>query len=99
MVTESASPPEELHESGEEVEFAGPGSLICVGCRYALSIDALDSLPTCPACGGTQFRRAAIFDQPTMDAGAVSVAPRPPAWLHEARTDIADSEGCYLAYE
>jgi FHA domain/Zinc-ribbon containing domain len=99
MLTESASPPPELHESGEEVEFAGAGSLICVGCRFALSIDALESLPTCPACGGTQFRRASIFDQPTMDAGAVSVAPKPPAWLHEARADIAGSEGCYLAYE
>jgi FHA domain/Zinc-ribbon containing domain len=97
MLTESASRPPELHESGEALEFAGAGSLICQGCGYALSLDALDSLPTCPACEGTQFRRASIFDQPTMDS-AMSIAPKRPAWLHEARADIAEP-GRYLAFE
>jgi FHA domain/Zinc-ribbon containing domain len=98
MLTESASRPPELHESGEALEFAGAGSLICQGCGYALSLDALDSLPTCPACEGTQFRRASIFDQPTMDSGAMSIAPKRPAWLHEARAEIAEP-GRYLAFE
>jgi FHA domain/Zinc-ribbon containing domain len=98
MLTESASRPPELHESGEAVEFVGAGSLICLGCRYALSIDALDALPTCPACGGTRFWRASIFDQPTLDSDAVTLVPRRPAWLHEARAEIAEP-GCYLAYE
>jgi hypothetical protein len=98
MLTERASRPPELHESGEELEFVGAGSLICQGCGYALSIEALDELPTCPTCGGSHFRRASIFDQPTLDAGVVEVAPRPPAWLHEARADIAEP-GAYLAFE
>ena len=80
------------------MEFSGTGSLICTGCSYAVSLDALDSLPTCPACGGTQFQRASIFDQPTIDSDAIAIAPRRPAWLHEARSELTDP-GSYLGYE
>ena len=99
MLTQSETPPPtELHESGEQVDLAGAGSLFCLACGYALAIEAIDSLPTCPVCGGSRFRRASIFDQPTVDSDAVEVAPKPPAWLHEARTDI-EAPGCYLAFE
>jgi hypothetical protein len=98
MLTEREIPPPELHESGERVDFGGAGSLFCLGCGFALSIDALDSLPTCPNCGGTRFRRGSIFDQPTLDSDTVEVADRPPAWLHEARADI-EVPGAYLAFE
>jgi hypothetical protein len=98
MLIEEASPSPELHESGEQVDLDGAGSLVCLECGFAISIAALDSLPTCPTCGGARFGRASIFEQPTVDSSAVEVADRPPAWLHEARTEL-DESGRYLAFE
>jgi FHA domain-containing protein/zinc ribbon family protein len=95
----------EVHRSGDEVgELAGPGSLRCVACGYALSLAALEELPsaepvpTCPACGGTRFRRASIFDQPTIDVGAVATeVEAEPDWLERLRAGGAESSPC-LAY-
>ena len=94
----------ELHRAGEEVgRLQGPGSLRCVTCGYALSLAALEELPsidpvpTCPACGGTRFRRVSIFEQPTVDVGAVArEVEAPPAWLDRLRSEIG--EGPHLAY-
>ena len=94
----------ELHRAGEEVgQLAGPGSLRCVGCGYALSLAALEELPsvepvpTCPACGGTRFRRVSIFEQPTVDVGAISAEVEEAPWLERLRGEIAEP-GPYLAY-
>ena len=46
---------------------------ICVGCGFAFSIAAIESLPECPNCGGRSFRRASLFDRPTVDTVAVEV--------------------------
>jgi predicted nucleic acid-binding Zn-ribbon protein len=89
----------EVHETGENVgELGVVGSLICVECGYALSLGAIEDLPRCPACGGAQFKRASLFDQPTVDAGAVAPPEREPAWLERLRAEI-DQPGPYLAFE
>jgi hypothetical protein len=102
---ESVGPEGEVHRSGEEVgRLEGPGSLRCVSCGYALSLAALEELPsvdpvpTCPACGGTRFRRVSIFDQPTIDVGAIATEVEPPpAWLSRLRSEI-EEQGPHLAY-
>jgi hypothetical protein len=89
----------QLHEAGDQVaELTGPGSLICVGCGYAIAMAAVDALPSCPACGGSRFRRGSLFDQPTLDASAVEPAEHEPAWLDHVRTEVRDS-GPHLAFE
>jgi len=40
---------------------AGTGTFRCTECDYALSLDAVDELPTCPNCGGKEFVRASLF--------------------------------------
>lgn len=99
MLIEKNAADAELHESGEQVtEITGAGSLVCVECGYGLSIAALDALPTCPTCGGSRFRRASIFDQPTVDVDALEVETGTPDWLRRAREEL-DSPGRYLAFE
>ncbi|MGH2954383.1 MAG: FHA domain-containing protein [Solirubrobacterales bacterium] len=76
----------------------GAGSLFCVGCGFAFSIQALESLPTCPNCGESRFRRASLFDQPTIDSDALEVPDTAPDWLPAARERI-EEPGRYLACE
>ncbi len=100
-----ADGPSEFHRSGDEVgRLEGPGSLRCVGCGYALSLTALEELPsmdpvpTCPTCGGTRFRRVSIFDRPTVDVGPLTQEVQPdPSWLEGIRSR-APSPGVHLAY-
>ena len=40
---------------------AGTGTFRCTECDYPVSLDAVDELPTCPNCGGTEFVRASLF--------------------------------------
>ena len=94
----------ELHHAGEEVgELDGPGSLRCVGCGFALSLTALEELPsiepvpTCPNCGGTRFRRVSIFGQPTMPVGPLTTEVEDePEWLDDLRASV--EPGSYLAF-
>ena len=88
----------EIHESGERIEEARPGSLCCVGCGFAFSVAALDALPECPNCGGERFRRASIFDQPTVDTDPVEVAETAGELLTRAR-ELIEQPGRYLAFE
>lgn len=76
----------DLHRSGETVaSFASVGSLTCVECGYALAAAAMDDIPECPNCGGSQFRHASIFEHPTVDATAVEPATSEPAWIDGLR--------------
>jgi hypothetical protein len=93
------------HATGELVSDLGDaGSLICLDCGYGLSLRALDELPaaatvpTCPVCDGTEFKRGSIFDRPTVAAEAVEPALTKPAWLSEARVEAQAEPGPYLAY-
>jgi hypothetical protein len=74
------------------------GGLICEGCGYAISPTVEDSLPACPACSGTSFKRARAFDRPTADIEQVEVADDTPSWLAETRERLATS-GPHLAWE
>jgi predicted nucleic acid-binding Zn-ribbon protein len=79
----------EVHETGE---LAQVGSLSCVECGYSISLELSDELPSCPACGGSSFRRASMFESPTVDADAISAAPKLPAWLDEIRESLKAGE-------
>ena len=92
----SASP--QIHESGERITVAQTGSLFCVSCGWAFALASLESLPECPNCAGRRFRRASLFEGPTMDSAAVHTAERTPEWLVEARAELEQS-GHYLAFD
>jgi predicted nucleic acid-binding Zn-ribbon protein len=85
----------DVRETGE---FAVVGSLVCVGCGYSISLSAEDELPSCPACGGSRFRRASMFESPTVDAEAIEPAAAPPVWLDEVRPDVQPGNH-YVAFE
>jgi hypothetical protein len=98
LVEGSAGTPEETYESGERITAVRPGSLRCVTCGYAISLSSLDSLPVCPSCQGTSFKRASLFaHEPTVDLPAVEVEG-PPEWMTELRAEL-DEAGHYLAFE
>jgi FHA domain-containing protein len=57
-----------------------------------------DTLPDCPRCGGSRYRRDSIFEA-RQDHGATSefLAPRPaapPSWLQEARNQQQQQGYC-----
>ena len=88
--------PISIYETGS---VAANGSFICVECGYQVALEALDSVPECPTCAGSRFRRASLFEQPTMiGQGAVAKEPIEPAWLHRLRRDT-EEEGQFLAFE
>jgi hypothetical protein len=90
---------EEIHESGEQITEAQPGSLYCVGCGFAISTAAVGSLPECPNCAGREFRRASLFDaRPTVDVAALTVDEQAPEWLVEVRAEL-EQAGHYLAFD
>ncbi len=76
----------------------GLGGLTCQGCGYAISITFEDSVPECPACGRTSFKRARAFERPTADIESVRVATSRPEWLADARRGVAGL-GPHLAWE
>jgi hypothetical protein len=62
-----------------------------------VSLDAVDELPTCPNCGGTEFVRASLF---TTSQNAVIDLPDQiddREWLTEVREGLGEP-GQYLAY-
>ncbi|OLE35109.1 MAG: hypothetical protein AUG48_11590 [Actinobacteria bacterium 13_1_20CM_3_68_9] len=75
----------DVHETGE---LALVGSLVCVECGYSISLSVSDELPRCPACGGSRFRRASMFESPTVDADAISPAAALPTWLDSVRKQL-----------
>jgi hypothetical protein len=97
MLDHSASVTDD-HQSGERIEERQPGSLFCIGCGFAFSVATIDSLPECPNCHGRRFKRASLFDRPTVDPGAVEVAETTPEWLVEARAEL-DQAGRYMAFD
>jgi hypothetical protein len=76
---------------------AGAGSFVCVSCSLPLSLDHSEELPECPGCGGSEFKRASMFEQPTLQQAAFSVhAAEPEGWLQDVRDGI-EAPGRYLA--
>jgi hypothetical protein len=76
---------------------AGTGTFRCTDCDYPVSLDAVDELPTCPSCGGTEFVRASLF---TTSQNAIVEMPTEiddQEWLGETRESLTDP-GQYLVY-
>ena len=62
-----------------------------------MSFEPAESIPKCPNCGGTDFRRASMFEQPTLKTIAITrPTAKPVDWLEDVRDSIADP-GKYLA--
>jgi hypothetical protein len=71
-------------------------------CGSQLSIRERDRLPTCPRCGGAEFRLDSIFESMqehsgTTDEFAVAADPAPPAWIAELRAGLRPGSR-HLAY-
>ncbi len=66
---------------------AGTGTFRCTDCDYPVSLDAVDELPTCPNCGGTEFVRASLF----------TTAQRPSSTCRRTRGPGAGSRSCATA--
>jgi predicted RNA-binding Zn-ribbon protein involved in translation (DUF1610 family) len=78
---------------------AGTGTFRCTDCDYAVSLDAVDELPTCPNCGGTEFVRASLFTtaQTSIVGDSLIEESDDRAWIDETREGLTDP-GQYLAY-
>jgi hypothetical protein len=86
---------DDLHHAGETA--GGAGSFICQGCSFPVSFEPSESIPRCPNCGGTDFRRTSLFEQPTLRNIAVTrPAAKPADWLGDVRESITEP-GKYLA--
>jgi hypothetical protein len=82
----------------------GSGTYFCLECGSQLSLQETDSLPECPRCGSSDFRRDSIFesmqDHGTQTAEfAIPAQKRSQDWLHEAQ-EMLPEQGKYLvSYE
>src|SRR3954453_7690877 len=91
-----------LGQSHDDVRHAGEpaggvGSFICEGCSFPVSFEPAESIPKCTNCGGTDFRRASMFEQPTLKSFAITKpARKPAAWLDGVRDAISEP-GKFLA--
>jgi hypothetical protein len=86
---------DDVHHAGEPA--GGVGSFICQGCSFPVSFEPAEEIPECPNCGGTDFRRSSMFEQPTLRSIAVTKpAARPADWLDGVRESITEP-GKYLA--
>jgi predicted RNA-binding Zn-ribbon protein involved in translation (DUF1610 family) len=80
-------------------DVAGTGTFRCTACEYSVSLDAVDELPPCPNCGGTQFVRASLFttaQSVILDPESVAAA-LDDVWLGELREGLHEP-GQYVAY-
>ena len=83
-----------IHASGDAIAI---GSFLCLDCSFPLSLDHPDEIPQCPNCGGTRFKRASMFEQPTLANISMSNLVEAPAdWLEGVRAAI-EEPGRYLA--
>jgi len=86
---------DDIHHTGEAA--GGVGHFVCQGCAFPVSFEPAEAIPRCPNCGCTDFRRASMFEQPTLKSVAVSrPAAKPADWLGEVRDSIGEP-GKYLA--
>lgn len=91
-----------IRQSSDDVlEAGGPaeaGSFTCLDCSFPISLDHPEEMPHCPSCGGARFRRASMFDQPTLrNFAAIKPAEAPSGWLEGVRAAI-EQPGRYVAF-
>jgi pSer/pThr/pTyr-binding forkhead associated (FHA) protein len=77
--------------------LAGIGSFHCRGCGYAVSLEAADTLPECPACEGQEFVRASLFAD-HIPSESYEEPELTNDWFGDARAAVTEP-GAYLAYE
>ena len=77
--------------------LAGAGSFRCEACGFAIALHELDQVPSCPNCGGAEFRRASLFSRPSRREPAPAFDDSP-SWLEDARDALAEA-GSYIAFE
>jgi FHA domain/Zinc-ribbon containing domain len=86
---------EDLHHAGDTA--GGSGSFVCQECSFPVSLEPADPIPECPNCGGADFKRASMFEQPTLRNIAITrPAAKPAEWLDGVRGSITEP-GKYLA--
>jgi DNA-directed RNA polymerase subunit RPC12/RpoP len=76
---------------------AGTGTFRCTDCDYPVSLDAVDELPRCPNCGGTEFVRASLFTTAHTSVVEMATDTEDQIWTEDVR-DALDEPGQYLAY-
>ena len=69
---------------------AGTGTFRCTDCDYPVSLSAVDELPTCPNCGGTQFVRASLFTTAQTSIVEMPSEVDDQGWLTEARDALLE---------
>ena len=85
----------DVRHAGETA--GGVGSFICQGCSFPVSFEPAESIPRCPNCGGTDFRRASLFEQPSLrDISITRPTARPADWVDAVQDPITEP-GKYLA--
>jgi hypothetical protein len=95
MTVIGQSQEDDVRHAGEPA--GGVGSFICQGCSFPVSFEPAESLTKCPNCGGSDFRRSSLFEQPTLRNIAVPrSAAEPSEWLGDVRESISEP-GKYLA--
>jgi hypothetical protein len=95
MTVIGQSQDDQVRHAGEPA--GGVGSFTCQGCSLPVSFEPAESLTECPNCGGTDFRRSSLFEQPTLKTIAVTPASADPEqWLGGVRESITQP-GKYLA--
>ena len=78
--------------------LAGAGCFRCQECGFAVALHEGDEVPTCPHCGGEDFRRSSIFGDLAIREPIGSPAGEPPRWLDETRRAL-ERDGDYLAFD
>jgi FHA domain/Zinc-ribbon containing domain len=83
----------------ETGRVVGGGSFICVECGASVALATLDAIPEC-SCGGSRFRRASMFEQPTTDELTATVETEP-GWLSRTREVLNEQghEDQFIAFE
>ena len=78
--------------------LAGAGCFRCDECGFAVALHERDEVPSCPHCGGSEFKRSSIFGDLNVTHEPIGHDVEHPDWLAEAREAIERS-GHYLAFE
>ncbi len=87
-----------IANGSEDLTALDAGRITCTECDYAISLVASDALPRCPACGGSSFRRASLFDRATVAVDAVDAKPEPTA-VAGLRSALSEHHAATLAWQ
>lgn len=87
-----------LHQKESQELDAGytpaAGSYLCLECSTPLALGPDETLH-CTVCGGSRFRRASLFEQPTDDESAIESEPLDDGWIEDVSASAG--KGLFLA--